>query len=105
MKDDWSLKDKFTKENLITWELNAHTVGKAPTAYIANQINELIEITRQKLIEDFEKLEDEKSILEKDLNSGKLSSDELTEKSQRIGAVIEELDIKSDRWLELSEKI
>lgn len=48
-------------------------------------------------------LEEEKKGLEVALCSGKLSVEELTEKSKRLPALNEELDEKSMRWLELSE--
>ena len=37
------------------------------------------------------------------MSSGTLSTDELIAKSERIAALIEEIDTKSMRWLELSE--
>jgi ATP-binding cassette subfamily F protein uup len=49
-------------------------------------------------------LETEKKELEAALSSGTLSNDDLMSKSERIGKVIEEIDEKSMRWLELSEK-
>jgi ATP-binding cassette subfamily F protein uup len=52
---------------------------------------------------EIEALEKEKSELEGRLASGGLSGDELMNDSTRIGALIEELDGKSMRWLELSE--
>lgn len=48
-------------------------------------------------------LEKEQKQLEDDLCSGKLSVDELTEKSRRLPQLKEELDQKETRWLELSE--
>ena len=48
-------------------------------------------------------LEREKKQIEADLCSGKLSVDELTEKSKRLPELNDELDEKSMRWLELSE--
>ncbi|TCO07638.1 ABC-F family ATP-binding cassette domain-containing protein [Natronoflexus pectinivorans] len=48
-------------------------------------------------------LENEKADLEGKLNSGKLSPDELIEASNRIGELLEELDLAEMRWLELSE--
>ena len=53
---------------------------------------------------DIEQLENEKATLEETLNSGELSADELTEKSNRFGKLTDELDEKEMRWLELSEK-
>ncbi|MCP9612232.1 ribosomal protection-like ABC-F family protein [Coprobacter tertius] len=49
------------------------------------------------------KLEDEKKQLEDEMSSGMLSSDELIEKSKRIANIIDEIDKKTMRWLELSE--
>lgn len=48
-------------------------------------------------------LEAEKAALEAEMSSGTLSTDELIAKSERIAALIEEIDTKSMRWLELSE--
>lgn len=50
-------------------------------------------------------LETEKSLLEQELNNGLLKHDQLIEKSARVGEIIKLLDTKSDRWLELSEKV
>lgn len=49
------------------------------------------------------KLEEEKAAIEADLSSGTLSNDELLAKSDRIGKLIDEIDEKTMRWLELSE--
>ena len=52
---------------------------------------------------DISALEAEKSALESDLCCGTLSVAELTEKSKRLPHLMEELDAKELRWLELSE--
>ena len=57
----------------------------------------------ERLEEEISLLEAEKSEIESLLNSGTLSSDDLIIKSNRIGEVIELIDEKSMRWLELSE--
>lgn len=49
------------------------------------------------------KMEEEKSQLEAELSSGALSTDELLSKSNRISDLIEEIDEKTMRWMELSE--
>lgn len=51
------------------------------------------------------RLEAEKAALEAALSSGTLPAAELQEKSLELGRLIEELDEKSMRWLELSEWI
>jgi ATP-binding cassette subfamily F protein uup len=48
-------------------------------------------------------LESEKSTLETDINSGTLSTNELTEKSNRFSEILETIDEKEFRWLELNE--
>ena len=48
-------------------------------------------------------LEEEKARLEAELSSGTLSNDQLLAKSERIAALIAEIDEKTMRWLELSE--
>ena len=48
-------------------------------------------------------LEEEKAQLEADICSGTLDNDSLLKKSMRVAEVIDILDEKSMRWLELSE--
>ncbi|WP_320052652.1 ABC-F family ATP-binding cassette domain-containing protein [uncultured Acetobacteroides sp.] len=57
----------------------------------------------ERLEQEIADLETEKAQIEQQLNSGALSADELIEKSNRIGVVIDLIDEKSMRWLELSE--
>jgi ATPase components of ABC transporters with duplicated ATPase domains len=57
----------------------------------------------EQLEQDIPKLEAEKEALEIDMSSGLLNNDELQEKASRITTVIEEIDEKTMRWLELSE--
>ena len=49
-------------------------------------------------------LESEKAELEALLSSGTLSHEELTHTAERIGTLIDEIDEKTMRWLELSER-
>ena len=57
----------------------------------------------EQLEREIEALECEKKQLEDALCSGKLTVDDLTEKSKRLPILNDELDEKSMRWLELSE--
>lgn len=54
---------------------------------------------------DLPKLETEKAEIEAAMSSGTLSNEELMAKGQRMQEVIDLLDEKEMRWLELSEKI
>lgn len=57
----------------------------------------------EQLEKDMDHLNNEKAEIENALNSGSLAPAELLEKSQRIAAIIDLLDEKEMRWLELSE--
>ena len=58
---------------------------------------------KEQLEADIERLESEQKELEAALSSGTLSVDDITSYSIRLSAIKEELDVKSMRWLELSE--
>ena len=53
--------------------------------------------------QEIPQLEQEKSTLQQKLSSGELSHEELTASAARIGEIIETLELKEMRWLELSE--
>ena len=57
------------------------------------------------LDKEIPELEATKAKLEAELSSGDLSSDELLAKSTEIAELIDKIDEKSMRWLELSEKL
>jgi ATP-binding cassette subfamily F protein uup len=57
----------------------------------------------EQLEKDIENLEKEKATLETAMSSGTLNTEDLLSKSERITRVIDELDEKTMRWLELSE--
>ena len=57
----------------------------------------------ESLEEEIMALEEEKADIEQAMSSGTLDSSSLLEKSKRIQQVIEAIDTKTMRWLELSE--
>jgi len=57
----------------------------------------------EQLEEEIPALEAEKAALETEMSSGQLGNDELLAKAERIAKVIEGIDEKTMRWLELSE--
>ena len=59
----------------------------------------------EQLCKDIEQLSAERARLEAVLNGGETDVDKLTEASNRIGAIISDLDDKELRWLELDELI
>ena len=58
----------------------------------------------ENLEKELQELNTEKEKVEEQLNSGQLSPEELQEKSVRIGEIMDLIDEKEMRWLELSEK-
>ncbi|MDR0833903.1 MAG: ABC-F family ATP-binding cassette domain-containing protein [Candidatus Symbiothrix sp.] len=78
------------------------TARVAPTAQKTKlTFNEKREL--ESLDKEIPALEAEQAALEQELSTGTLSNDDLLQKSQRIQQIIEALDEKSMRWLELSE--
>mgnify|MGYP006272969525 CR=1 FL=1 len=59
----------------------------------------------KKLEEEIDQLEQEKADIEKKMNQGEMDSNEMVEKSTRLGEIMEAIDQKTDRYLELSELI
>jgi ATP-binding cassette subfamily F protein uup len=55
------------------------------------------------LEKDLDLLEKEKSAIESSFSDGSLSSEQLVKNSERLGAIINEINLKSDRWIGLSE--
>ena len=50
-------------------------------------------------------LQKEKTLLEEKMNTGTLGYDELQKAAQRISSIVQLLDEKEMRWLELSERM
>ena len=57
----------------------------------------------ESLEKEIEQLETEKALLEQEMSSGMLATEQLLEKSRRVQEIIDLIDEKSFRWLELSE--
>ncbi|MEQ8623822.1 MAG: ABC-F family ATP-binding cassette domain-containing protein [Vicingaceae bacterium] len=72
-----------------------------------NYVNKLSYNERReynKLEKEIEKLEAKKLELSEQLTDSNLSPDELMKASERLGPLVDEIDEKSMRWLELSER-
>jgi ATP-binding cassette subfamily F protein uup len=57
------------------------------------------------LEKELPQLQDEKKMLEEKMNSGNINYDELQNAAERISTIVQLLDEKEMRWLELSERI
>ena len=98
------------QEEAAQREAEAATRAKQPAKEVAPRDKgpqKKLTFKERKEFEELEasipQLEAEKTELETALSSGTLSPDELMAKSQRITALMEEIDEKTMRWLELSE--
>lgn len=94
-------------ENIQTKENKDKTAVKSEKAKPEREkIRKLTFKEKQELeniTKEIAELEAEKKQLENELSSGTLSSDEITKKSDRYSEIIKQLDIKGERWFELSE--
>ncbi len=111
----------YTQYRDYRQSLLAETVGPDRKAAVKSQPASGEQIVQEKPVSkkmsfnekrEFEQLDREipemetlKAGLEEVLSSGSLSSDELMEKSSQISRLMNEIDEKTLRWLELSEKI
>lgn len=101
---DWkSLEDKRASEEEKPSKTEKATEKPTPKEKTKLTFKEKQEFER--LEKEIADLEDEKKLIETKLSSGTLNSEELIENSKRIGVVIDEIDEKTMRWLQLSEYI
>lgn len=107
---EWKeLKDAQEKEEVAERAKKeaAKQVVAAPAAKPSDTQKRKLSFKEKREFEELEveipRLEAEKAALESALSSGTLSNDELMAKANRISELIEQIDDKSMRWLELSE--
>lgn len=98
---------KQLEERRVSEEVKAANVESNPQAPVKEKVK--VKLTYKEKIEfegleqEIADLETEKEELTEKLSSGKLSSDDLVESSNRITTLMELIDEKTMRWLELSE--
>ena len=104
---DWKeVQDQLEKEAEAVLQARQNPAPEKPSRPVNEQKKKLTFKERKEfeaLEEEIPALEAEKAELETAMSSGTLSTDELMAKSQRITQVMEEIDEKTMRWLELSE--
>ena len=104
---DWKdVQDQLEKEAEAALQARQNPAPEKPSRPVNEQKKKLTFKERKEfeaLEEEIPALEAEKAELETAMSSGTLSTDELMAKSQRITQVMEEIDEKTMRWLELSE--
>ncbi|MCC8199784.1 MAG: ABC-F family ATP-binding cassette domain-containing protein [Tannerellaceae bacterium] len=105
---DWKeMQEQIEKEAQTTLQAKNKPATEKPTQKETNGTKKKLSFKERKEFEALEEeipaLEQEKADLETAMSTGTLSNEELLAKSARITQVIEEIDIKTMRWLELSE--
>lgn len=89
-------QEKYQQEKAQKKEVN--TTEKRKLTYKEKREYESLE-------QEIEQLEIQKDELTEQLNSGTLGHEELQKVSEKLGKIIDEIDSKTERWLELAEFI
>lgn len=100
------LKDQEEKEAEAVREAREKPAVPKPERPVTEQKKKLSFKERKEfeaLEAEIPRLEAEKAALETEMSSGTLSNEVLREKSERFGRLMDEIDEKTMRWLELSE--
>ncbi len=100
-------KYKAAKEKLkeVPKEVKKKEIVKPKKAAIKTKLSFNEKREFEQLEKDIQSLEDEKSQLEQDLNSGNHDYEALNNLSSRIAEIIKTLDEKTLRWMELAEYV
>ncbi|MEI6901027.1 MAG: ATP-binding cassette domain-containing protein, partial [Bacteroidota bacterium] len=91
------LQERLKSKQVVIKEEVTKTVD--PNKLTFKEKKELEQVEQQ-----ISALEDQKLKIEEDLHSGKLSADELVELSEKFAQILKEIELRSERWFELSEK-
>ncbi|HKL09635.1 MAG TPA: ABC-F family ATP-binding cassette domain-containing protein [Bacteroidales bacterium] len=98
----WIIKtEKERKKEIPSVPKKEKSEKQKPSVKTKLSFNEKREFEQLEM--EIEALETEKERLEKEISSGELKNEDLMNKSNRIGEIIQLLDKKSDRWLALSD--
>ena len=105
---EWkTVQDQLEKEAQAALQAKNAAPSPAKSNRVASEQKKKLTFKERKEFEALEaeipQLEQEKADLEAEMSSGTLSPDDLLAKSQRIAVVMEAIDEKTMRWLELSE--
>ncbi|MBS2212799.1 ABC-F family ATP-binding cassette domain-containing protein [Carboxylicivirga mesophila] len=100
---DYNQQKKTLERNLSKTEKKAKPQEKPKTETKAKKLSYKEKRELEQLEADIENLEHQKDTLQNELNSGSLNTDVLIEKSKELSEVMEQLDEKELRWLELKE--
>ena len=105
---EWkAVQDQLEKEAEAARQAKMAATAPAKNCRVTTEQKKKLTFKERKefeaLEEEIPRLEQEKADLETAMSSGMLSPDDLLAKSKRIATLMEEIDEKTMRWLELSE--
>ncbi len=104
---DWCEEERITAAKIAA-EKTAKTTQVKPSR-TTDGVKRKLTFKEQREYEELESeiivMEEEKSTLEQEMSSGTLDSSTLLAKSKRIAELIDAIDVKTMRWLELSEYV
>lgn len=99
----WSDEGK-KKEQLQKRMIVRNVEAQKPAAAVANKLSFKEKRELETIEKEIAMLEAEKSEIEAGLQSGNLNPDSLLRHSERWAAILPEIEIKTDRWMELSDR-
>ena len=107
IKDEYCSYSEY-REKQVEQEKNKKTNSSVENkqqakSKVSNKVSYKDKYEYEQLEKDIEKLETTKKELEEDLLQEGLSFQDINQKSEKLGEIIQELDDKTMRWLELDE--
>lgn len=103
---EWkAIKEELEKEKEVETKAKTIKVEEKPTTSEKKKLTYKEKLEFEALEKEIATLETKKEQLEVEMSNGALSADELTQKSNEFGTIIDAIDEKTMRWLELSEFI
>ena len=103
VREEEAREAKLAAEKAAKAQCNAAPTTQNATTPARKKLSYKEQRELEQLEQEIPQLENEKASLEELLSSGTLQHDKLMETSARIASIMEELELKEMRWLELSE--
>ena len=101
--DRWPLAEKQAPE--LKTEQGSTNNGQRSSSNDQRKLSFKEKFEFEQIEKEIPRLQEEKKMLEEKMNGGSMSYDELQKAAERISSIVQLLDEKEMRWLELSERI
>lgn len=97
--------EQFTGYKVAENKIEEPVVKQRPVTTEQKKLSFKEKLEFESIEKEMPALQKEKATLEEKMNNGSMSFDELQKAAQRIGEIVQLLDEKEMKWLELSERI